>query len=105
MPFRATPTLIAIVAGAFTSACVVVPVTTEDYDAECQAITHHMELRTVQLAAINQCNGQGCQVVIIAALGVTAASAIVSGSIVVVGNMAYWAERRTGCPAPVSAPA
>ena len=105
MPFRAPSTLIAVVAGALMSACVVVPVTTEDYDADCQAITHHMELRTVQVAAINQCNGQGCQVVIVAALGVTAASAIVSGSIVVVGNMVYWAERRTGCPAPVAAPA
>ena len=53
MPFRAPSTLVAVVAGALMSACVVVPVTTEDYDADCQAITHHMELRTVQVAAIN----------------------------------------------------
>ena len=105
MPFRAASAAIAVVASALMSACVVLPVTTDDYDAECQAITHHMELKAVQVAAINQCNGQGCQVVIIAALGVTAASAIVSGSIVVIGNMVYWAERRTGCPAPAMAPA
>ena len=105
MPLRASAIAIAIVSCALTSACVVVPVTTEDYDAECQAVTRHMELKTVQVVAINQCNGQGCQVVVIAALGVTAASAIVSSSIVVIGNMVYWAERRTGCPAPVVAPA
>ena len=95
---------ISVVAAALTSACVIVPVTVTEVD-ECGVVAHHMVLQTVQLAAINNCSGQGCQVVIIAALGVTAASAIVSGSIVVVGNMAYWAERRTGCPAPVSAPA
>ena len=90
----------AAVASTLASACVIVPVTTTDYDADCQVVRHHMELQAVQVAAINHCTNQGCGVVVIAALGVTAASAIVSGSIVVIGNMAYWAERRAGCAAP-----
>ena len=82
------------------SGCVIVPVTTADYDPGCQLVTHHMTLQTVQVAELCHCSGQGCEVVLFAAFGVTAASAIVSGSIAVIGNMAYWAERRAGCVAP-----
>ena len=98
MPLRTAFT--AILASALASGCVLVPVTTAEYDPDCQVVRHHMELQAVQVAEINQCNGQGCGAVVIAALGVTAASAIVSGSIVILGNMAYWAERRVGCTAP-----
>ncbi len=98
MPLRSAA--IAVLAAALASACVVVPVTTADYDPDCQLVTHHMVLQTVQLAEINHCANQGCEVMVIAAVGVTAASAIVSGSIAVIGNIAYWAERRAGCVAP-----
>ena len=90
----------AMLAGALASGCVIVPVTTEEYDADCQVVTHHMQLQAVQVAEINHCSNQSCGAVVIAGLGVTAASAIVSGSIVVIGNMAYWAERRANCVAP-----
>ncbi len=93
-PFTAT------LAGALASGCVIVPVTTEEYDPDCQVVTHHMQLQAVQVAEINHCSNQSCGAVVIAGLGVTAASAIVSGSIVVIGNMAYWAERRASCVAP-----
>ena len=92
----------AILAGALASGCVIVPVTTAEYDPDCQVVTHHMQLQAVQVAEINHCSNQSCGVVVIAALGVTAASAIVSGSIVVLGNIAYWAERRAGCMAPAA---
>ena len=98
MSLRAAATT--VLASTLACACVVVPVTTADYDPGCQIVTHHMELQAVQVAEINHCNNQSCGVIVIAALGVTAASAIVSGSIVVIGNMAYWAERRIGCAAP-----
>jgi predicted small integral membrane protein len=100
MPLR--PALLAAIAGAAMSACVVVPVTTADYDPDCQLVTHHMTLQTVQLAQFNRCSGQGCEMMLLAAFGVTAASAIVSGSIAVIGNVAYWAERRAGCVAPLA---
>lgn len=93
-------TAAALVASALASGCVIVPVTTSEYDPDCQIVRHHMELQAVQVAEINHCSNQSCGVIVIAALGVTAASAIVSGSIVVIGNMAYWAERHAGCTAP-----
>jgi hypothetical protein len=89
-------TIAALVAGLLTSACVVVPVTVEGYDSECRLVTHHMELKTVQVGAQEpylRCEGGNCVVV----LGVTAASLVVSGSIVVVGNVVYWAEQRADC--------
>ena len=101
MPLRTAA--IILLASTMASACVVVPVTIADYDSSCQLVTHHMELQAVQLAEINHCSNQGCGVVVIAALGVTAATAIVSGSIVVIGNVVYWAERRVGCAAPPAA--
>ena len=90
----------AVLASALASGCVIVPVTISDYDADCRVVTHHMELQAVQIAEINHCSNQSCGAVVIAGLGVTAASAIVSGSIAVIGNVAYWAERRAGCVAP-----
>ena len=101
MSLRAAVT--AALASTLASACVIVPVTKDDYDAGCQLVTHHMELQAVQVAEINHCTNQSCGAVVIAGLGVTAASAIVSGSIAVIGNVAYWAERRMGCQAPPAA--
>ena len=80
-----------------TSGCVMVPVTVEGYDPDCRVVTHHMELQPVQVTAMGRCNDGACAALV---LGVGAASAIVSGSIVVVGNIAYWAEHRASCLAP-----
>jgi predicted small integral membrane protein len=89
-------TIAALFAALLASACVVVPVTVEGYDSECRLVTHHMELKTVHVGAQQpyfRCDGGNCVV----ALGVTAVSAVVSGSIVVVGNVVYWAEQRADC--------
>ncbi len=93
-----------VLAGALLSACVVVPVTIASYDPDCQVVTHHMELQAVQVGAISGCSNQGCAAMVLAATGVTAVSAIISGSIVVIGNVGYWAERRAGCVVPSAAP-
>ena len=106
MPPRSVLVMIAaIAAGLLATGCVIVPVTVEGYDPDCHYLTHHMELQPVQIAQIQRCGGQGCEAVMLAALGVTAVSAVVSGSIAVVGNIAYWAEHRAGCVAPAPAPA
>ena len=76
--------------------CVVVPVTVEGFDPDCRVVTHHMVLQPVQVNAIGRCGDGACAAIV---LGVSAASAIVSGSIVVVGNIAYWAEHRANCVA------
>jgi hypothetical protein len=90
----------AALSGLLASGCVIVPVTIEGYDPDCRVVTRHMELKAVQVAAFNACSGQGCDAAVLAAFGVTAVSAVVSGSIVVMGNVVYWAEHRADCPAP-----
>ena len=102
MSLRATTT--ALFASLTASGCVVVPVTMESYDPECRVATHHMALQMVQVSAMANCEHAGeihvCEAMVIASAGVAAASAIVSGSIMVVGNVVYWAEERASCMAP-----
>lgn len=79
------------------SGCIYLPVTTQVYDADCRIQARQMSLQPVQLAAVSGCSNRGC-VAILAAAGVTAAaSAVVSGTLVVVGNVAYWLERQGRC--------
>jgi hypothetical protein len=78
-------------------ACVFVPTTIEVYDPECQVVAKQMTLQAVQVAAIGGCQNQSCVAMILAVGATAAASAIVSGSIVIVGNIAYWLERQSTC--------
>ncbi len=86
-----------VAASLLASACIVVPRTVDGYDPDCRIVTHHMQLDVVQIGRVNNCSYKQDCIAIVAALGVTAASAIVSGSIAVVGNMVFWGERRAGC--------
>jgi hypothetical protein len=98
---RSPRTLLAIATTvAAAGGCVFVPVTKETYDPDCQVVHRHMELQVVQVAMINNCADKTCQAVAISMAAVTAVSAIVSGSIVIVGNTGYWAERQASCLAP-----
>ena len=92
-----TPHAFLFLAALSLSGCVVVPITVEGFDPDCRVVTHHMELQQTQVSAMARCSDNGCAALV---LGVEAASAIVSGSIVVVGNVAYWAEHRANCVAP-----
>ena len=96
---------LAVAAGLLGAGCVVVPVQTNAYDPDCQVVTHHIELQPVVLMQIQRCSGQGCEAMVLAGLGVTAVSVVVSGSIAVVGNVVYWADNRAGCAAAQLAPA
>jgi len=79
------------------TACIVVPRTTESYDADCQIYVKQMTLQAQQIGYFAGCANDGC-VVLLATAGVIAAgSVVVSGSIVVVGNIVYWAEKQQRC--------
>ena len=54
-----------------------------------------------------RCSGDGCVALLAATGAVTAATAVVSGSIALVGNVVYWFERQGQCkpPAVVLSPA
>lgn len=100
LPSRRVP---AVAAALLVSGCVVVPVNRASYDDDCKLATHHMDLTTVQLKEIYGCDtrypnlGPLC---VLGAVGLATVSTVVSGSIVVVGNVAYWTERRAACVAP-----
>jgi hypothetical protein len=102
-PSRLVP---ALAAGLLAAGCVVVPVTRDSYDDECKVATHRMELTTVQLKEVYGCStqvnllGPFC---VLGAVGLATVSTVVSGSVVVVGNVAYWTERRAACVAPALA--
>lgn len=77
--------------------CVMVPRTVESYDSHCRMVAKRMTLQAWQVASLGGCSNEGC-VVLLAAAGVTAAaSAVVSGSIAVIGNVVYWLERQGQC--------
>ncbi|HEX5687437.1 MAG TPA: hypothetical protein VFY73_25755 [Ideonella sp.] len=78
-------------------ACVLVPRTTEVYDANCRVMSKEMDLEPVQIAAIRGCSNSGCTAALAAAGATVAASAVISGSIVIVGNVVYWFEKQGRC--------
>jgi hypothetical protein len=79
------------------SSCIVVPRTIEVYDPECQVVARHMDLQAVQIGYISHCANEGCAALIVAAAATATATAIISGSIVVIGNTVYWFEKRGRC--------
>ncbi len=78
-------------------ACVVVPRTTEFYDADCHITTRQMRLETVQIGVLGRCSNVGCATALVVIGATAAATAVVSGSIVVVGNVVYWLEKQGRC--------
>ncbi|HEY4069716.1 MAG TPA: hypothetical protein VGM74_22600 [Burkholderiaceae bacterium] len=81
-------------------ACMVLPRTVQIADRDCQLMARHVVLEETQVAAIGGCANQGCVALIVAAGVVTAATAVVSGTIYIVGNAAYWLERQARCEPP-----
>jgi hypothetical protein len=79
------------------SACIVVPQTRETYDPECRVLTRQVTLEAAVLGQFHSCQGRGCELVLVSAGVVTAASAVVSGSIALVGNVVYWFEKQGRC--------
>ena len=65
---------------------------------DCVTVAREMTLQPVQIAAIQGCSNEGCAVLLAAAGATAAASLVISGSVVIVGNVAYWLERQGRCP-------
>jgi hypothetical protein len=88
---------LAILFAACLHGCVVVPTTTTVYDPDCQIAAKHMQLESVQLGTLGHCHGNECGAILVAIGATAAASAVVSGSIVIVGNVVYWFEKQGSC--------
>jgi hypothetical protein len=81
------------------SGCVFYPKTVESYDPVCEIRTRQMVLKSEVVdglcsASSHQDAAAAC---LVAVLSVTAGSAVISGSIVAVGNTVYWLEKRGKC--------
>jgi hypothetical protein len=83
------------------SGCIVVPQTVSAYDAKCD-IAYRKKTLAIEQVPLGgpggglSCN-DGCAPLLIAMAVIPPASAVVSGSIVVVGNTISWIERRSEC--------
>lgn len=77
--------------------CIFVPRTTQRYDPACGITERHMTLDAYQVGAFGGCRNEGCAELLVLAGAVSAASFVVSGSVVVVGEVVYWLEARGRC--------
>lgn len=80
------------------------PNTTITYDERCQIYQRHMNLEVQQVGTVMGCRGEECVGLLLVMGAVSAATAVVSGSVVVVGNIVYWLERQGRCIGPSKHP-
>ena len=77
------------------SGCFYVPKVAERQDSTCELITKSLTLENIGTADNYP---SGCKdKCVLFAIGVTASSVIVSGSVVVAGNTIYWLEKKGRC--------
>lgn len=81
----------------FLSGCVVVPRTELVFDQDCKIQKRQMVLDVHQIGGFGGCANEGCATLLVGMGAVAAASAVISGSIAVAGNVVYWLERRGQC--------
>jgi len=73
------------------------PKTVRAYDEECQIVAREMVLDVTDPNASRTCGSNGCVGQLVLEAAVLAASTVVSGSIVVAGNVVYWLEKKRNC--------
>ena len=88
----------ALLLAAGLAGCIVVPRTAEVYDERCRTYVKQVVLEAEVVGSIGHCHNDACLVMLASAGIVSAVSAVVSGSVAIVGNIVYWAERRGQCP-------
>jgi hypothetical protein len=99
-----TNRLILILLSSTACACVVVPKKVASYDKKCMVSTQKVELTMEQAQTFSDidCINNDCKMEFVGAIAssalVTTTSAIVSGSIALVGNTLYWLENQGECP-------
>jgi hypothetical protein len=87
-----------------TSGCIVVPRTADVYSERCQTTVRQVVLETEVIGALGSCRNDGCAVMLASMGIISAASAVVSGSVAIIGNIAHWVERGGECPRATPSP-
>ena len=84
--------------------CLFLPETTYEYDPQCDIVQRHMVLRGHQIEAFYACQNEGCIDLLVLVGAVTVSSAVISGSVAVVGDAVYWLEAKGRCAAKSISP-
>jgi hypothetical protein len=87
----------AFAATALLAGCVYLPETTTVYNSECGIYERRVTLEGHQVASIMGCRNEGCAAALVVAGVVSATTAVVSGSVVVIGKVVYWLEKQGQC--------
>jgi len=77
--------------------CVYMPETSLVYDPDCGVYERKMTLEAYQVGSLMGCRDEGCVTTLVVMGAASAASVIVSGSVMVVGNVASWLEKKGQC--------
>jgi hypothetical protein len=89
--------LLSVSVSALLAACVFTPRAINVYDPDCQITSRQLILQAEQMPVMGHCRGEECGAMLVVFGAVSAATAVVSGSIVVVGNVVYWFEKQNQC--------
>jgi hypothetical protein len=87
------------------SGCLVLPKVDMNQPVPCPLVTREVTLDVVQMAGVGPCRQHDCLLQLTAGTVIFAASAVVSGSVALVGNVLHWVERTQKCGLSASEPA
>jgi hypothetical protein len=79
------------------SGCLVLPKVDMNQPVPCPMVTREVTLDVVQMASVGHCHQHDCLLQLTAGTVIFAASAVVSGSVALVGNTLHWIERVGKC--------
>jgi hypothetical protein len=77
--------------------CVYVPENAHQYDTKCNVMRKKKVLAREEAVPMANCSNEACALLMASYGLVTAASFVVSGSIVVISNTVYWLEKPSDC--------
>jgi hypothetical protein len=89
--------MLLVIATTLLSSCLVLPKVDMNQPLPCPLVTRQVTLDVVQIASIESCRGDACLMQLTAGGVIFAASAVVSGSVALVGNTLHWIERLGKC--------
>ncbi|MFL0810968.1 MAG: hypothetical protein K6L76_11185 [Agarilytica sp.] len=79
------------------NACVFYPRTYTTYNEKCDEIVKKMELEAKDMLYLSNCTGDECIDDLVILGFASAVTAVVSGTIVISGNIIYWMEEQAQC--------
>ena len=93
-PLRASTAL--LLCGVLLGGCVS-PRVVHVYDEKCKVMTRKMELTVEKVQALDACSNHECVAQVLGEALTFATTAVVSGSVALVGNVAFWLEKSANC--------